>query len=316
MFQVRRMTAADKPAMMEISSLIWEGHDYLPSVFDAWVADREGEFAAILLGDRLVGCGKLTFLTPADAWLEGLRKDPRVKEKGLAVFVTRYFLARLADRGGLASVRFSTYLTNAASRDANERLGFSVRARLSLKAWEGKAGQPAPLKVGDGPGVGATVETVRDAAAVLEFFGRQGYFTAMSGLLVDGWKVHPFSPATLAERYIAAGRCRGLIVGGEIRAALIESPAFETRRTAARIVALDSVDDRGAFLLLDDQRARFLAALPPGNTLEMEWMVPRVPRLKEWCAAWGLASWEQEDDYFVYELPLDLLPRFAAREGA
>ncbi len=63
MFSIRRMTTADKPAIMEISSHIWEGSDYLPAVFDERVADREGEFAAVLMGERLVGCGKLTFLT-------------------------------------------------------------------------------------------------------------------------------------------------------------------------------------------------------------------------------------------------------------
>ena len=311
MFRIRRMTAADKPAMMEISALILEGNDYLPTVFDAWVADRNGEFAAVLLGDRLVGCGKLTFLTPADAWLEGLRKDPRVTEKGLAESLGRHFLGMLADRPGLASVRFSTYVKNAASIDANERMGFMLRTRLSLKAWEGTREQLA-RRAESAPAAGQGAETLRDTGAVQAFFDGRGYFTATEGLLVDGWKAYPCSPALLAARYVTAGRCRGVVVDGEIEAALIESPAVEHRRYAVRIVALESRDDRSALLLLDDLRARHAAAAPPGSNMAIEWIVPNVHRMKEWCAAWGLSSWELEDDYLVYQFPLDRLPGFVA----
>ena len=107
MFAVRRMTSADKPAVMAFSSRIWEGRDYLPRVFDAWLADGDGEFDAVLLDGKVVGCGKLTFFTPVDAWLEGLRKDPSVQEKGLGRALALHFFTLLAARPGLASVRFS-----------------------------------------------------------------------------------------------------------------------------------------------------------------------------------------------------------------
>jgi hypothetical protein len=316
MFTVRRMAAADKPAMMEISSLIWEGSDYLPGVFDAWCEDREGEFAAVLFGGRLVGCGKLSFLTPVDAWLEGLRKDPRVTEKGLADQVARHFLTRLAERGGLASVRFSTYAKNAASIGANGRLGFVLRTSFSIKAWEGTREQLEARDPGTVAGPEERLETVRDARAVLDFFERRGYFLATQGLIVDGWKAWPYTPALLVEHFVTEGRCRGVIVNSELRAALIDSTTEEPRRSIARIVALDSLDDRGALLLLDDLRARRLAAAPAERPLGLEWMVPSVQRMKQWCASWGLSSWEQEDDFLVYELPLRLLAGFARRRGS
>jgi RimJ/RimL family protein N-acetyltransferase len=313
MFTIRRMTAEMKPAMMEISSRIWEGSDYLPAVFDEWVSDREGEFAAVLLGDRLVGCGKLTYLTPVDAWLEGLRKDPRVEEKGVAEAVARHFLSRLAARRNLASVRFSTYMKNAASKGVHERMGFALRTRLSLKAWEGTREQLAARH--PPPGTAGQVQTLRDARGARELFQRLGTFEATQGLLVDGWKAYPYSPTMLAERYIARGCCRGIVVNGEIRGAIVDSLFVDPNRSTARIVCLDSLDERVALLLLDDLAARVIEAAPPGRAMAMEWMVPPVPRMKQWCGARGLASWEQEDDFLVYELPLAKLPGFAAERG-
>ena len=46
-FTIRRMTPADKPALLAISARMREWTDYIPAVFDEWVADRDGEFAAV-----------------------------------------------------------------------------------------------------------------------------------------------------------------------------------------------------------------------------------------------------------------------------
>ena len=46
---------------------------------------------------------------------------------------------------------------------------------------------------------------------------------------------------------------------------------------------------------------------------EIQWMVPRVERLKRWCAA-NRFHGENEDDFLVYEQPLEALEHFTARE--
>ncbi len=130
------MTPADRPAMMDISSRIWEGRDYLPYVFDDWMADPGGIFVAVTLDGRLVGCAKLTFLTPTDVWLEGLRKDPLVKEPGLGEAVSRDFLLILAARPGITSLRFSTGVRNLASIALHERMGYRRFLTLSHKSLE------------------------------------------------------------------------------------------------------------------------------------------------------------------------------------
>jgi RimJ/RimL family protein N-acetyltransferase len=307
-FTLRRMEPADKPAMTEISSRIWDGTDHVPRRFDEWVADREGEFTAVLLDGRLVGCGKLTFFTPAHAWLEGLRKDPRVTEPGLARAVTRRLLASVAARGGISSVRFSTYVDNQASIAVNEAMGFRRAAVLSRKTWEGSAEDCARIPLAAGEEARRQVAPVRDARLVRDFLEGSGCLAAAGGLLVDGWYALPPEEVLLAARYVGPGRCRGVARAGRLAGLCISRMDQGAGWTGATVAFLDAEDAETAEALFDDVLLRLRGAGEPVRAIE--WMVPGLPRLKRLCAARGLASGLQEDDYFVYELPRGLLPSF------
>jgi RimJ/RimL family protein N-acetyltransferase len=313
-FAVRRMTPEDKPAMLEIASRIWEGPDYLAGVFDEWVAEREGEFAAVHLDGKLVGCGKLTFLTPTDAWLEGLRKDPRVPEKGLGAAVARYFLSQLALRRDLTSIKFSTYIGNRASITVNERLGFRRRTVLSLKAWEGSRVQLDAVPLRSSVGARSRVETVRDERLALDYLDRAGCFPAAGGLVVEGWRVWPFSRELVAARYVRTGLCRGIARGRGLAGLAVWVPDARFPPGRVKIVCMDAADEDTADALLDDifLSIRATATTDPSAQLcEVQWAVPDVERWKRWCAVRGLRSEEQEDDFLVYELPLDGLGKWA-----
>jgi hypothetical protein len=323
MFSIRRMSPDDKPSMLEIASRIWDGGDYLPGVFDEWVRDTTGEFAAVLLDGKLAGCGKLTFLTGTDAWLEGLRKDPQIKEPGLARVVALRFLSLLARRTDLTSIRFSTYVKNAASIVTNERLGFRSRTVLSAKSWHGSRGQlagPAARARAAQSAAGVEVRTLRDEPAILAFLRRGGYFTATQGLIAEGWRVYPWSEARFIERYVRAGACRGIAGAGGLAGMAAWTIGRRPGRTSAKVVCLDALDDDTAGALLDDV-FRGLSETPGASadgtdTCEVEWMLPAGEGFRRWCASRGLASEEQEDDFLVYELPLDLLGSFAVPPGA
>jgi RimJ/RimL family protein N-acetyltransferase len=318
MFSVRRMSPADKPAIMEISSRIWEGSDYLPAVFDEWVEDREGEFVAVLLGGHVVGCCKLTFFSPAHAWLEGLRKDPRISAKGAGVVAARHLLAALARRPGLQSVRFATYVNNRVSIAINERLGFQKRTVLSLKAWEGvraeldAAAKQAEARLGL-PG-SPKIETVRDPRLIADYLAGSGYFCATDDLVVEGWRALPYSPALIDERFGRTGLCRGVRSAAGLAGLCISKPVPMLSRMMVRLVCLDAEEDGVAHALLDDVfiGARGAMARTDTERCEVEWMLPRGERFPRWCAAQELKSWEQVEDFLIYEMPLATLVRFAA----
>lgn len=306
MFAFRPMTPADKPAMLDVSSRIWDGDDYIPLVFDAWVGDPLGEFAAVTLDGKLVGCGKLTFLTPTDAWLEGLRKDPLVKEGGLAEAVARHFLSLLAARRDLTSIRFSTSVENLASITVNERMGFRRVLALSCKSLE------AGRRAGAGPGAGTRtsrptfhgVSVLLDEQQVFRSVERSAWFEQTKGLVVQGWKALPYRRELLRRRFIESGCCRGVLRGGEVLGLAISA----LERGRVRLVCLEALDDEIADNLFDDIAGRFGGL----RDVDLEWMIPPLAQPRRLCERWGLASWEQEGDFLVYEFPLLQLARLRA----
>jgi RimJ/RimL family protein N-acetyltransferase len=300
------MRPGDKPAMVDIASRIWDGTDYLPFVFDDWLADADGEFAAATLGGRLVGCGKLSFPVPGHAWLEGLRKAPAVAEGGLAEVVTRYFLRHLACRPGLASVRFSTYVCNEPSIAVNERLGFERRHVFSCKAWARKR---AEVEAAACPGDGR-VAAVDDPAEAIRFVEAGGWLASSGGLVCEGWKAFPFSPAWFAARY--AGRCLGVRAGGSSALTGLAAFTHDTRytKTYVKLAFLDALDRESAEALVDAMIRYVKEHARDENEIEL--ILPPKARVAPWITGRGFASWEREDDFFVYELPLARLAAFAA----
>jgi hypothetical protein len=302
------MTPADKPAILGIASRTWEGTDYLPWVFDDWLADADGEFVAALLAGRVVGCGKLTFFTPYDAWLEGLRKDPDVAEGGLAEAVDRYFLRHLARRHGLRSVRFSTYVFNERSIAVNERLGFRRRLVCSQKEWMGKRGDLAGVACGEA----GRVAVVRDADAVRRFLEGSSWLAGSDGFLCEGWRAYPYSWDLFCARYLDSGRCIGVLDAGRLTglAVFVHDPRFSGNYV--KLVFLEAVDREVAGALFDGLFRQAKEHARDDNEIEM--ILPPGARAGEWAAARGFISWEREGDFLLYELPLELLPGFAEGE--
>ncbi len=135
MFELRRVRKEDKEKILEICSSIWEGDDYIPIIFDRWIKDRKGEFTAVWFEGKIVGMGKLTYLTDHDVWLEGLRADPRAQLHGIGKTITSYYLKKLKKRKNVHSIRFSTYFANVQSRKLSENAGFRVIHTMSNKHY-------------------------------------------------------------------------------------------------------------------------------------------------------------------------------------
>ncbi len=274
-FAFRPVVPEDRPALRAIAAKTWEGSDYLQQVLDEWIADRDGVFLAATLGGRVVGCGKITFLTPVDAWLEGLRKDPEVSEPGMAAALAVHALRVVAARPTIASLRFATYVGNVASRKANERIGFRLRDAFSWKSWDRTGEELAALPRAVTP----RVVPVRDASRARPLVEGSGWFAAARGLCPEGWRVYQQDH---------------------------QHPA-----TGLDLVFIDAVDEEVAGLLLDALVARATGA--ERRQAAIDCMVPPgMAKAKSWLAGRGFASWEQEDDFLVYELSPEVLGRYRA----
>src|SRR5256885_15992141 len=87
---IRRARPSDKRDVLAAVRTIWGGHDRVPDVFDRWVTHRTGPFFVAESAGRVVGMGKLTGVSPTEAWLEGGRVAPRWRRKGIATAPTAH----------------------------------------------------------------------------------------------------------------------------------------------------------------------------------------------------------------------------------
>lgn len=125
----RPVLPADKDQAFVFLRRIWDGEDYLPEVWDDWLADPRGLFVAAELEGRVVGLGRLTDLGEGEAWLEGLRVHPDLEGRGIATHIHHYLLERW--RASPATVvRLATASTRSAVHRLCQRTGFIRVANL------------------------------------------------------------------------------------------------------------------------------------------------------------------------------------------
>ena len=109
---------------MEISRHVWEGNDYLPSVFESWLNDENSHFHCVEADGRVVAVANLRLLEGGrTGWMEGLRVHPDYRGKGYANEMT-HFLVRKAEDLGVERLRYTTGDNNAASLRLASMAGF------------------------------------------------------------------------------------------------------------------------------------------------------------------------------------------------
>jgi GNAT superfamily N-acetyltransferase len=140
---LRPMRPADRPRVMEICKDVWDGHDYMPRVFDAWVADAGSTFHAAELDGVVVGLQRLRPYAPGLIWYEGLRVASTHRRQGIARAMLAAALAEAKDQG-FREMRLAT--GNAGAAQLFEAAGF-IRL-VDARWWRGtriEGGEPARM---------------------------------------------------------------------------------------------------------------------------------------------------------------------------
>lgn len=120
----------DTADVFELTRTIWEGHDYVPFVWNDWLADTEGLLAVAEYGGHTVGLGKLTRLTEKEWWLEGLRVNPEFQGRGIGSRLMLYLYDHWEKNFG-NTVRLATACYNLTVQHLNERFGFNKLEEFS-----------------------------------------------------------------------------------------------------------------------------------------------------------------------------------------
>ncbi len=206
---IRRARPSDKDAILEVSNSIWGGEDYLPLVWDRWMADRDGAFLVVTYDGKPIGSSKITLLAPGEVWLEGLRLHTSFHGRGLSHRIHKATFreaARLKPR----SVRYSTWIGNEASRHIAEKYGFWLVAATTWM-W-GSVRRRAPLR--------SRLATAQDVDALVDYIRRSECYEATSGLSGVGWKFPELNLRRI-KRLISRGHALILPRRGRIRAAAL-----------------------------------------------------------------------------------------------
>jgi len=124
---IRPARPDDRPAIEHICAHTWPDGDYVPYLWDQWLADEQGPLIVGEFDGRVVALNKITFQTPDQAWLQGMRVDPDFRRRGIAGQFLEYSLAYAREHGARVA-RLDTSVRNTAvhimvARAGMERMG-------------------------------------------------------------------------------------------------------------------------------------------------------------------------------------------------
>lgn len=143
---IRPARAADRAAVVEMVATVWDGGDYLPKVWDDWLADAGGPLLIGELDGRPAAVAKLSALGPGEDWFEGLRVAPEQRGRGFARAVLQRCVDLSRERGARV-LRYMTAEENTPMHRIGDDLGFQlIYAPMWYKASP-RAGAPAAAVV-------------------------------------------------------------------------------------------------------------------------------------------------------------------------
>jgi N-acetylglutamate synthase-like GNAT family acetyltransferase len=133
--KIRELRSSDRSDVLEISRHVWDGHDYLPAVFESWLNDKNSHFYGVDVEGRIVPVANLRLLEGGrTGWLEGLRVHPDYRSKGYANAMTR-FLVQKAENLSVERLRYTTGGDNAASLKLASMAGFQRLLEKTVFWW-------------------------------------------------------------------------------------------------------------------------------------------------------------------------------------
>jgi GNAT superfamily N-acetyltransferase len=216
---IRPLRAADRERVLELVAGVWDGHDYIPRVFDDWLATPGGAFQAGELDGVVVAIHRWRPIQRSVAYYEGMRVAPEARRRGTGRAMLRSAIEEV--RGlGYEVLRLAT--GNPDARALFESEGF--RHRLSVTGWRAdrlEGGEPARMP------------PASDAERVLRALKADPALAAY-----DGLDALPSGPRDVDLDYVTQSLERGAVrEGAGGRALLFAGPGFGGRRLHASLVA-------------------------------------------------------------------------------
>lgn len=128
---IRPAMPADTRGMLEITRPVWDGNDYVPFVWQRWLADPHSYVSVAEVLGRIVGLMHVDIQQDGTAWLEGIRVREDVQSRGIGQAMLEDAIGWL--RGaGYPRLRLATYGGNPASNRLARKAGLREVATYSV----------------------------------------------------------------------------------------------------------------------------------------------------------------------------------------
>ena len=184
----------DTPQVLELAKHIWDGHDYLPYVWEEWLTEPQGLLCVAEYGSRIAGVGKLTLLSPGQWWLEGLRVHPEFEGRGFASHINDYLLGHWLQHGQ-GFIRLTASSERVKVHQLCAHRGFVKTGEYSVYG--------APVV--DEPVSSFTPLLLEEIPRALEFVKQSPVLPLLNGLMDHGWRWGAPSAESL-ESAVRAGK--------------------------------------------------------------------------------------------------------------
>jgi GNAT superfamily N-acetyltransferase len=129
---LRPVRPADRDRVIQMTRDIWDGHDYVPRVFDEWVRDAGAAFQAAETEGVVVGLQRLRPYAPGLVWYEGLRVASTHRRQGVARSMLKSAISEAKEQG-FREMRLGT--ANPDAVKLFESVGF--RRLIDVRWWRG-----------------------------------------------------------------------------------------------------------------------------------------------------------------------------------
>ncbi|SHJ89049.1 GNAT family N-acetyltransferase [Paramaledivibacter caminithermalis] len=282
MLVFRKARMEDKEDIINISKTVWDGDDYLPNIYEKWVANSNGEFTIAELDGKAIGCAKFTDLGGKKYWFEGIRVNKQYRGMGIGKKITRYYIDKAKNKG-YNSISLSTYIENYESIKIIESFGFKNTTKFKLFYHE-NSNPLINIKVYEKAN---SLEEVRYILKSKELSKRNGYFAF-------DWT---FVKATeeLLQELIDEGSVYTLKENGKIKSTIILSNRMsKNNELSISYIDGDECHVEGLKFATQKYQEKGYKALL--------YMCPQIDSMKEYAVKAGLMPFDEYDeDVFVYE---------------
>ena len=204
---IRPARPGDHPAVERICAHTWEWGDYIPEVWDQWLADEQGLPIIGELAGRVVALSRIRLQEPDQIWLEGMRVDPEYRRRGIGRQFLDHSIAFARDRGARV-VRLSTSYHNVTVHTMAAQAGMARVGSYQLRSADSLPGAPGPAFL-----------SAEHADRVHSFLSDSPMLAYAHDLYSVDWAWQELSPAHI-DQLLEAGRYAARLAPDDRLAAL------------------------------------------------------------------------------------------------